>query len=174
MNKRLAVAAVVLSLVAPSAFADFSHVARAMERRLGTNRTWIPFLGIARALVRTVHPQGVHDVQLAVFEGHRNVVSGRDVEQMLKGTVDKAYTPIVRVYSAKKGEWTFIYANAKPKRAGVVDLLIVAHEDKETVVVRVVADAAMVAQGLGQPVNIAQIGRGGRGRSGIGAEASHR
>lgn len=159
MTKRLAVGALLLTLVAPPAFADFSHVARALERRLGTNRTWIPFFGVARALVRTIHPQGVHDVQLAVFEGHRELVTGRDVEQMLKGTVDKNYAPIVRVYSAKKGEWTFIYANAKPKRDGVVDLLIVAHEDKETVVVRVVADAATVARGLGEPVRMSRLGR---------------
>jgi len=159
VTKRLAVGALLLTLVAPQAFADFSHVARALERRLGTNRTWIPFLGVARALVRTVHPNGVHDVQLAVFEGHQKSLSGRDVEQMLQGTVDKAYAPIVRVYSAKKGEWTFIYANSKPRREGVIDLLIVAHEDNETVVVRVLADAAMVARGLGEPVSIAQIGR---------------
>jgi hypothetical protein len=157
--KRLAVAALLLSLAAPSAFADFSHVARAMERRLGTNRTWIPFLGVARVLVRTTHLKGVHDFQLAVFEGHHKAVSGRDVEQMLRGSVDKSYSPIARVYSAKKGEWVFVYANAQPKRAGVIDLLIVAHEDSETVVVRVLADAEKVVRELGHPVKMAAIGR---------------
>ena len=89
MTKRLAVGALLLTLVAPQAFADFSHVARALERRLGTNRTWIPFLGVARALVRTVHPNGVHDVQLAVFEGHQKSLSGRA-------------TPVLKVRSSSR------------------------------------------------------------------------
>jgi hypothetical protein len=157
MRVRAATAAAILSLVlAQPLLADFGSVAGAVERHLGVSRTWMPFLGVARAFVRVAHPSGVHDFQLAMFEGGRSG-GGKAIEEVLKSSVGPGYSPMVRVHSTRRDEWSFIYA--KPRTDGVVELVIVSHDPGETVVVRVTADADMLMKELNQPGRGARIGR---------------
>ncbi|MBK5259536.1 MAG: hypothetical protein JJE51_08075 [Thermoanaerobaculia bacterium] len=155
MKGRIAVAALSL-LIAQPIFADFSALAGAVERHLGVTRTWMPFLGMARVFVRAAHPKGVHDFQLALFEGGRGS-GGETIEQILRRAVGPGFSPIVRVHSSRRDEWSFIYA--KPGNNGVIELMIVNHEPTETVVVRVTADAGKVMNELNKPGGVAGIGR---------------
>src|SRR5687767_2107675 len=120
MRARLAAAVIVIACLAQPVRADFRHVANALESRIGKGPTTIPYFGLARLLIRSIQPSGVHDFQLAVWEGQYDNLSGHDVEQVLRKTVGKRYTPMIRVYSAKRAEWTFIYAS--PASAGLMDL----------------------------------------------------
>ena len=56
MTKRLLIAAVLLGSIALPLQAGFSDVARAIDRQDGVKRIWIPFLGVARAVVWVARP----------------------------------------------------------------------------------------------------------------------
>ena len=144
-----------LMLAAQPVHADDFHRLTSGLRTLGFERTWIPFMGLARTLVKVVHPKGVHDFQIAVYENSPRV-TGAEVEQMIKARVARGFTPLVRVYSAAKGESVFIYA--RPSRDNrMVELLVLSHEPGETVLVRLTADAEKVGKELGVPKKIGEL-----------------
>lgn len=152
MTRRVLAAAIVaFTLAAQPAFADFQRVASGL-RSLGFERTWIPFLGVARSMVRIVQPKGVHDFQLAVYDKTPGV-KGSEIEKMIASRVGRGFKPLVRTYSARNGESVFIYARPS-KDARIVELLILAHERNETVLVRVRADASVVGRELNAPERI--------------------
>src|SRR5688500_16345981 len=128
---RLAAALVALLLAATPAAAEFPQLARALEHRIG-NRTWIPMFGLARTLVRMVHPKGIHDVQLAVFEDAKRV-DGRDLEQLMRLHAGRGFTPLVTVRG--RNESTFVYA--RPIRGDRLELTVLTQDGSDTVLVRV-------------------------------------
>ena len=157
MSRRavLTVTLAALLLAAQPIHADDFHRVASGLRTLGFERTWIPFMGLARTLVKVVHPKGVHDFQIAVYENSPRV-TGAEVEQMIKSRIARGFTPLVRVYSAAKRESVFIYARPRSD-ARIVELLVLSHEPGETVLVRVTADAEKVGRELGTPKKIGEI-----------------
>jgi hypothetical protein len=143
------VAGLLLSLVASPLYADFGGVARAIDRQAGVKRVGIPFLGIARMLVRVVHPEGIRDFQLATFEG-ADALDPRELREIVESRIAPGFEPLVRSWSRASGEWSFIYA--KPSKNGrSIELIVLAHDDEETVLVRVAVDADVVARRLDEP-----------------------
>lgn len=142
MIKRLAVAALLVCTL--PLYADFSAVARAIDAHHGVKRVWIPFLGIARVAVRVVEPQGVHDFQLATFTGAGNI-DARELQRILRAKAGPGFKPLVQVWSRKSNEWSFIYAKPKGDR---IELMVLAHDDEETVLVRVEVNADKVAEAI--------------------------
>lgn len=156
MIKRLVIAVVLFASVALPLHADFSDVARAIDRKDGVNRIWIPFLGVARAVVWVARPQGVHDFQLVTFKS-RGDVDPRDLHEIMKAKAGPGFNPLVQVWSRRSGEVSFIYA--KPSKEGTrMELMILAHDDEETVLVRVDVDAEVLARELGdRPRNVTRM-----------------
>ncbi|HEX2060328.1 MAG TPA: hypothetical protein VHK90_06275 [Thermoanaerobaculia bacterium] len=144
MIKRLAVAALLFCTV--PLYADFSAVARAIDDHRGVKRVWIPFLGLARVAVRIVEPQGVHDFQLATFTGAEDI-DARELQRILRTKVGPGFKPLVQVWSRKSNEWSFIYARPHGDR---IELMVLAHDDEETVLVRVEVNADKVAEAIEQ------------------------
>ena len=154
MTKRAALALVLLLVAAQPVFAGFSDIALGLEREFGFRRTWIPFLSFARFAVWTVHPKGIHDFQLAVYEKTPDV-DPRAIATMLHDRIPRGFSPLVRVHS-RRGEWSFIYA--KPSKDGkIIELLVLAHDGGETVLVRVAADAELVTRELDNPGKVKQV-----------------
>lgn len=140
--------------------ADFAAIARALDEQPGLERVSIPFLGIARALVRVVLPSGIHDFQLATFEGRPKADPHR-VQRMLQANVGAGFTPVVQARS-RNGEWSFIYA--KPSRDGNrVELMVLTSGRRETVLVRVDVDADVVARELDEPRGVVRVAEGKTG-----------
>jgi hypothetical protein len=142
MNRRLIVALLVAGLVAVPTYADFASVARAIDQRNGVKRNWIPFLGLARFAVWVVRPEGVHDFQLVTFEG-ADRLDPKELHNILRTQIGPGYTPLVQHWSRRKAEWSFIYAKPQGKH---IDLVILAHDDEDTVLVRVEVDATVIAR----------------------------
>ena len=156
MIKRLAIAAVLFCTVALPMHADFAAVARALDRHKGVSRVWIPFLGLARVAVRIVEPEGLHDFQLATFTGADNV-DARELQRIMRTHVGEGFKPLVQVWSRKSNEWSFIYA--KPV-GNHIELMILAHDDEDTVLVRVAVDADKVAEEIGKhPRSVHKVAR---------------
>ena len=153
MLRRVAVALVLASLAVPAS-AGFNELRDGLEARLG-RPTWIPFLGFIRAGIRVIHPEGVHDLQLAVFEGKGHIDS-EFADQLIRSRIGRDYTPLVRVRARNDREWSYIYA--KPIGDRLIDLVVLAKDGSDTTLVRVVCDPEMVARYLDEdPRNVALV-----------------
>ena len=117
MSKR-ALLAFALVLAAAPLRADFNGIERALTERIG-NPTYVPLLGLVRFCTWIVRPEGVHDFQLAVYEGPRKAVDAVEIERIVAREIPSGFSPLVRT-RARNGEWTFIYA--KPKGESRVEL----------------------------------------------------
>ncbi len=144
MSKRLLFAALLALLLAPPLRADFSAVARAIDHHDGVHRVWIPFLGVARAMVWMAQPKGLHDFQLVTFTNDRKV-DPAELREILREKAGPGFKPLVQVWSRRSGEWTFIYAKATPDNHRI-DLMVLTQSEDETVLVRVEVDADVVAR----------------------------
>jgi hypothetical protein len=126
--------------------ADFDDVAHAISRERGLHRRWIPFLGLARVAVWIADPAGVHDFQLVTFEGGNDADPHR-LRDIMRAKIGPGFTPLVQVWSRKTREWSFIYAKPSPNGRRV-DLMVLTHDDEDTVLVRVEVDTEAVAREL--------------------------
>jgi hypothetical protein len=146
MNKRLAVTLLLLTVVALPLHADFASIVKAIDAKDGVKRIWIPFLSIARVAVRLVEPEGVHDFQLATFEG-ADELDPSELHQIMRTKAGAGFVPLVQVWSKKSNEWSFIYARPS---AGTdrLELMILVHDSADTVLVRVDVDANVIAREL--------------------------
>lgn len=145
MSKRIAAALLVIAIAAPL-HADFSAVARAIDHQEGVRRIWIPFLGVARAVVWVVRPEGVRDFQLVTFHSDRRV-DPRNLQAIMREKAGPGFKPLVQVWSRRSGEWSFIYARPSAEKSRI-ELMVLAHDDEETVLVRVDVDADVIAREL--------------------------
>lgn len=149
MNKRLLIAFSLL--IALPLYADFDSIEHALRAQLGSP-TWIPFLGLARAASNVVHPDGVHDFQLAVFEHGK--FDGREAA-LIMAREAPGFSQVVK--SRSRGEWTFVYC--RPAANGRVEVLILTSDATETVLLRCDLDAAAFARSMNDPETLASLGR---------------
>jgi hypothetical protein len=155
------VALAVVFLFATPLLADFATIARTIQARTHAHRITIPLFGLARFAVNCIHPEGVHDVQLATFEGG----SFDGVAPFDRSQLERGFQPLVEVHSARNGEWSLIFA--RPEPGGLVTLLVFAHDRHDTTLVQVVMDADRVAREVSRPRTMASAKRSAR-RSVIG------
>jgi hypothetical protein len=159
MTRGLTAALVLAATIAmPLHAGGFADVARAIDAQRGVNRVWIPFLGVARVLVRVVEPKGVNDFQLAVFEGGDNL-DPQQLHQVMRDRIGTDYKPLVQTWSRKHGkrEWAFIYA--KPVAPNRIELVILAHDDDDTTLVRVDVNADVLARELDNPRGVIHMAK---------------
>ena len=149
MTKRALIALSLLIAIPISA--DFASIERALRVKLGSP-TWIPFLGLARVASNVVHPKGVHDFQLAVFE--HGGLDGEEAAQILAHRTG-GFSQIVHARS--RGEWTFIYG--RPREHDRIELLILTSDHEQTVLVRCDVDAEAFARSMDEPERLASIAR---------------
>ena len=155
MTKRVLFAVLLIAVAAPL-YADFGSIERALTARLGSPTT-IPLMGIVRLVTWVAHPEGVHDFQLAVYEGPRRGVDSLEIERIVAREVPRGFSPLVRT-RARNGEWTLIYARPSGNR---VELVIVAHDhgDGDTTLLRVDLDAVKVARNMGDGHALVKIAK---------------
>ena len=149
MIKRLLLASLLIASVALPLHADFNAIARAIDSQDGVSRIWIPFLGVARAVVWVVQPEGVRDFQLVTFR-NRGDVDPHELQKIMRAKAGAGFKPLVQVWSRRSNEWSFIYA--KPSADGNrIELMVLAHDnDEQTVLVRVDVDANVLARELSE------------------------
>ena len=142
-NKRIAAALLLLAVALPLR-ADFRDIARAIDDQRGVKRIWIPFLGVARAAVWLIQPEGIHDFQLVTFEG-ADRIEPKAMHELMRQKIGKGFRPLVQVFSKRSGDWSFIYA--RPSQDGRrIELVILAHDNDDTALVRVVVNPDIVAR----------------------------
>jgi hypothetical protein len=148
MTKKLMVA---FLFIAASARADFNSLVHIVASTHGMHRVWTPGISLVRLGVRIIHPEGVHDLQLAIFEGNGDI----DVDRIVR---TNSATPVVRVHERRSGETTVIWA--RPVSGDLMEMLLVAHEPNDsTVVLRAVVDGETLARELADPRHAADIAK---------------
>ena len=158
MSKRLLLASLLFATVALPLHADFNDVARAVDAQDGVKRRWIPFLGVARAVVWVVRPEGVRDFQLVTFRSDDDV-DPHQLQRIMQTKSGPGYKPLVQVWSRRTGEWSFIYARPSAEK-NRIELMVLAHDDEDTVLVRVDVDAEVLARELGEkPRGVTRMAR---------------
>ena len=155
-TKRLLCAALLIAVTLP-VFAGFRDVADAIDRHRGLRRVWTPGLGLARFAVWIVQPKGVHDFQLVRFEGSEDI-DPNDLSAIMKTHAGPGFTPLVRAWSKKSGEWSFVYARPHPNSTSI-ELMVLAHDDDDTVLVRVDVDASIIAREIQEPRSVQKYAR---------------
>jgi hypothetical protein len=154
MTQRIVAAVVLLLTVAAvPARADFDTIAKAIGSKSGVKRIWIPFLGVARFAIWVVSPKGVHDFQLATFEGGRHLDPAA-LRALLNEQAGKGFAPLVQVWSKRSHEWSFIYARPG-KGSSRMELMILAHDGDDTTLVQVDVDAEVISRELDVPRHVA-------------------
>jgi len=155
MSKRALLAFAIVLLAAPL-HADFGSIERALTARLG-KPTYVPLLGLVRFATWIVRPEGLHDFQLAVYEGPRRGVDAEEIERIVAREIPRGFSPLVRT-RARNGEWTLIYARPDGDR---VELVVVAHDhgDGDTTLIRVDIDAVRVARNMGDAHGMVKIAK---------------
>jgi len=136
-------AALLVLFIALPAHAGFNEVLYDLEGRLG-HSMYIPFWGVIRSVVRVGHPRGVHDLQLAVFEG-KGKVDPDELASLMSRKAGRDYMPLVRVRSRHSAEASFIYAKPIGDK---LELLVLTNDGDDTVLVRVVVNPDIVGRYL--------------------------
>lgn len=157
--RRAALVAAVLLLASLPAHAGFDEVVRAVQVETGIRPMRIPFIGLARFMVWIVRPAGVHDFELAQFEGTRHQREESDpasLEAILRQRAGTGFRPLVRVQSKRNNEWTFIYARPAGDR---IELIVATRDRADTTVVRAVVNPDKMLRHLHEPDSVVKIAR---------------
>lgn len=136
MRIPFALVAVCLGLApaAPAADADFDALVRGIESHYGTKRLHIPLFGVAKFFVRVARPEGVKQLDLAIFEEiHYTQPDEREFDELVRNAVGGRWRPMVRVRSRADNERTYIYAR---EEGGDVRMMIANFEPSEAVVIQ--------------------------------------
>ena len=150
----------IIVLLATAVFAlplraDFNAIVDAIDSQTGLKRVTVPFLGFARLAIWMVHPQGVHDFQLATWEGSVNL-QPHEANAILRAGAGRGFTPVIATRSSRTGEWAFIYGRP---HGNTVELMIVSHDSSDTVALRAVVDLATFTEDFNHPNDFVRLGR---------------
>jgi hypothetical protein len=102
-------------------------------------------LGLAGFAIRFAHPAGVKSLKLAVFEQLSGTSDNAGLDAVLRDTLAEGWTPIVRVYSKKEREQTYVYLRPK---GDDIELFIVSVDGEDATVVKAKVDVDAAADWL--------------------------
>jgi hypothetical protein len=134
-----AFAVLLLSLTFTTpALADpaFAAVAKHLKTRYNAKERHIPFMGLAKFAIKFVRPAGVKSMNLMVFENlkYRPEAGNNELDDVLRSALSNEWQPLVKVFSRREGQQTFVYAREEGKN---VRLMVVAIEQEQATLVRV-------------------------------------
>ena len=127
----LAVVVSVGSSVARAGDRDFDAVVGHIKSHYhGTKQHGMPF-GLARIAVKFAHPAGVKSLRIEVFENLSGQQDNAGLDAFLRDHLADGWEPLVRVFSRKDREQTFVYS--RPKGDDMEFFVVVVDGDQATV-----------------------------------------
>lgn len=154
--KKIAVALLLIAFALPLR-ADFREAEHALRAQLGAPMM-IPFTGLARFVTWIVHPHGVRDFQVAIWEKktrHLNMEAA-GLNALLQRGLSRDFQQVVRRTSRHEREWTFIYARP---RGDLLEVLVLNSDRGDTVLVRAEVDAEEFAKTIREPRRLERMAR---------------
>jgi hypothetical protein len=157
-SRRMTLTCALLSPVALFIFAapaaakdrEFDAVVRHIETTYRTKRVRVPFMGLARFVVRVAKPEGVKSFKLATFENLSAADPAAEARlgEVLRGALKSDWRPLVRVRSRRDGSQAHVYLRDDGKD---VRLLVVSVEPEEATVIRVRLGRATLLKWMDDP-----------------------
>jgi len=127
----LAVVVSVGSSVAKAGDHEFDAVVGHIKKHYhATKQHGMPF-GLARIAVKFAHPAGVKSLRIEVFENLSGEQDNAGLDAVLREQLADGWEPLVRVFSRKDREQTFVYA--RPKGDDMEFFVVVVDGDQATV-----------------------------------------
>ena len=111
---------------------DFDAIVKAIESHYGVKRTHVPLVGVANAVVKVTHPEGVSGFQLAVFEDLESARKDWPERDRFMDSLPGELHPIVRAHSREDIEATYIYAGPP---GDATEVLLASFEKDEATVI---------------------------------------
>lgn len=116
-------------------------------------------MGLASFVANRVHPAGVKNIHIAVFEGldSSRHPAEKDFDAFMQQTAGPEFRPMVRVISRRDGEQTYIYT----RPAGDdIEMLIVTLEANEATVVKTCLSPKAMDRWIEEPGKMASKSAG--------------
>jgi hypothetical protein len=156
MSVRLTALFLIAGTAAFGGDAEFDHIVKAIETHYGTQRTHIPFMGVANLFVKIKKPEGVSSFKLALFEDLKSSPGYRewaDLDRFMD-SLPGELRPLVRVHSRRAEESTYIFAGPAGKST---KMLLATFESNEATVIEVKVDMDMLLKSLDDPEHAHEI-----------------
>jgi hypothetical protein len=137
---------VAFSLGTETVYADdFGRIVRHIEVNYHVHRNHRFLMGFAGLVVKFWHVGGVKSLKAAIFEDQHLDATDADarLDEIVQSAGEHGWHPLVKSYSRRSGEHSFIYAKDEGKE---VKLLIVSVEPNEAVVIQVKLDPDKMAK----------------------------
>jgi hypothetical protein len=133
---------------------EFDAIVHRLEAHYGKKRTHIPLMGVANVFMKVSSPEGVKDLELAVFEDlpPDRQPSPQALDSMFESLPDKGWKPFVRVRSNRDGEHVEVYSRSDGK---TWQLLVATVEPTEATVVKMRLSPDALAKWIDDPESMA-------------------
>lgn len=142
-------------LGAQGADRDFEAIVHRLEAHYGKKRTSIPLLGLGSFFVKMARPEGVKDLQMAVFEDlpSDSQPSPEALAKIFAHLPEQGWKPFVRVWSRRDGERVEIFSRFDGK---AWHLLLATLEPAEATVMEMRLSADALAKWINDPETMAR------------------
>lgn len=146
-NTQIKLIALALVLAIPSAVAragdrDFDAVVSHIKTQYHAKQQGSFGLGLARLAVKFAHPAGVKSIKLAILENLSGAMDSTGLDNLLRDKLTQDWHPIVRVYSRKTREQTYVYLRP---RGDDIELFVVNVDDEDATVIKARIDVDSIA-----------------------------
>jgi len=111
--RTLTIAFLVLSFQSVVRADDFGMIVHNIEKHYHAKQRKIRFMGLAGFAVKMIHPAGVKNFKVAVFDEQDFAVGERDreFERAVAGSLNSKWKPIVRSSDRGSGNRTYVYTH---------------------------------------------------------------
>jgi hypothetical protein len=156
MRARLTALLLMAGTAAFAGDAEFGQIVHAIETHYGTQRTHIPFMGVANLFVKVRRPEGASSFKLAVFEDLKSSPGYREWVELdrFMDSLPGELRPLVRVHSRHAEESTYIFAGPAGKST---KMLLATFERDEATVIEVKVNMDTLLKSLEDPEQAHQI-----------------
>jgi hypothetical protein len=127
----------------------FDAIARHLKLQYKARRRSIPFMGLAKFAVKVIHPAGVKNIKVAIFEDldHAPAAGNNELSDLMRNTLSPEWRPLVRVRS-RDGEQMYVYATDEGES---IKLLVVNIDGSDAVLARVQLSPEKLKEFLDNP-----------------------
>jgi VWFA-related protein len=161
--RTFAVLFLVLSLQCVVRADDFGMIVHNIEKHYNAKQKKIRFMGLAGFAVKMIHPAGVKNFKVAVFDEQDFAAGERDreFERAVAGSLSSKWKPIVRANDRGSGNRTYVYTH---QTSNDIEMLTVTISPRLAVVAQAKVNPEAMAKFIDKP-EIMGISLGGGGGS---------
>jgi VWFA-related protein len=153
----------------------FKGIVKQIETQYRVKKKRIPMLGLANFMVKIIHPAGIKDFKVAIFENRNFTRDANDrmLESIVRAALARDWQPTVRTRMNASQEQFYLYTQASGKD---IKLVAVTVEPRRTIVLEAKANPEAVAKFMEKPEifgkSLAGSFSGGFSVAGLGSGSS--